>query len=940
MAEMIQCPVCGAENPSDQKVCQRCQSPLADASFQPGQSPVHKDTGELEAILPQWLRDARESAKETDESAEDSKVEAAKPAASGMDLLAGLQSQAGDEDDEEIPDWLASITGSAEPPKQKTEEPEVSGTHWVETGKTGDFPQSGPSAEEGEVPDWLAGLQSPQPGADEKDELTDWFRETNNEQESQPAPSFDASAAPSSAPASEETPDWLKQMAADAGEQPVSSTSEETPFGGSDWFDQGGQQEPAAEPFEPTDTPDWLKQMAADASTSEQEPSASDAGSFDMPSETPDWLSQMSARAGSMEEEKAPETAHPFEESAETPDWLKQMSADSNAAEEEQSSAPFDISADAPDWFNEMSGNTGAVEQEQTPASSDKSTETPDWLSGLGGVSSEEAAPFEESASAESEPFLSTDDLPSWLSSEPETPASKPEASKKVDSTPRWLQDEGEAKSNVPAWLSSDEKTAPSQDEDEAAPQDEISGDMPDWLKAAAPKSSIFDDPKNETDTAESQPQEDSSLRSAPAFSENAFSSDSSEDLFTEMPDWLSDAIDKPQSSVVPEPITGSDALAPDALPSWVEAMRPAEQNPIMAAANAADQTMESSGALAGLQGVLPSGVGFNPTSKPKAYSLKLNASNEQVKHASILEQVLAAETAPEMITSEKSLGASRTLRWVITSLLLIVTLATSFLNTQIFSTPVGVPRELGFAVAVEQAIPENAPVLVAVDYEAARAGEMEAAAAPFFDNMLLLKHPRLTFIASNEVGAILAERFITKTLVQRNYQSGVTYLNLGYLSGGQLGIRSFAQQPWNSIPRDIANQPAWELPPLQGVTSLDQFAAIILVTDSAESARTWVEQTQDVRGAVPIIVVSSAQATPMIQPYFDSGQVAGIVSGLYGGAILEKQYNNGLPGTARNYWDAYSIGMLLAVLFTFGGGLVSLGLGMRERSASREEEE
>jgi hypothetical protein len=236
----------------------------------------------------------------------------------------------------------------------------------------------------------------------------------------------------------------------------------------------------------------------------------------------------------------------------------------------------------------------------------------------------------------------------------------------------------------------------------------------------------------------------------------------------------------------------------------------------------------------------------------------------------------------------------------------------------------------------VAQAVPENAPVLVVMDYEPSRTGEVEAAAAPLLDNLLLLKHPRLTFVASNESGSILAERLITGHLAGHNYQSGVTYLNLGYLAGGQAGIRAFAQNPSIALPMDISGQPAWALPPLQGVTLLNQFAMILLITDDADAARNWIEQTQTTRGIVPMVVISSAQSTPLIQPYYDSGQVAGIVSGVYGGAIVERQYNNGRPGTARNYWDAFSVGMFIALFFVLGGGFVQVGLGLRERSASK----
>ncbi|MEN9563698.1 MAG: hypothetical protein RIR73_1942 [Chloroflexota bacterium] len=835
MADMIQCPVCGAENPLGQKTCQRCQSSLSnDSRFQPGQAPGVRDTGELEAILPQWLRDARESAKQPDlgdSSQEETPAPSPKTSASNMDFLAGLQSQAGDNDDDEVPDWLANITGvSAPKPKAQPETTEPSGVRWVETGTKEDFQQADPSAEE--VPSWLAGIQSPQFGTEEKDELTDWFRESSGNQPSfQPPAQFTpANDAPFSAPAStNDTPDWLKQMAADA-EQQEPETPTASPIGASDWF--------------------------SDSSTS------------------------------------------------------------SNAASQAQEPEPFNLSSDMPDWLNQMSASANAAPQAKEPEPFNVSSDTPDWLNSLGG----ESAPFDESVPAASEPFDSVGDIPSWLDSESES-------SKKVDSTLGWMGSEAE--------------TLPPTAQPDFLQNDAL-GDMPDWLKAAAPQSLIFDEPtripetlKNETPESKSS----ASFETTPAFSEDIFRNEAGDGaLFTDMPDWLSNAMDEPPpASMVPEPITGSDALSPNVLPSWVEAMRPSDQgmSNIVSASN--DLTLESRGALAGLSGVLPLGVGFSPTNKPKTYSNKLNASDEQLKHAEILEQILAAEAAPESIAAEKPLISSRVLRWSLAFILLAVTLGTAILRTQIFSMPEAKPTELDYAVAIVQAIPENAPVLVAVDYEPARAGEMEAAAAPLFDHMLLLKHPRLTFVASNESGAMLTERFMAGPLAFHNYESQTTYLNLGYLSGGQMGVRAFAQNPSLAAPLDIYSQPAWTFQPLQGVSALNQFAAIILVTDNADAARTWVEQTQDARGVVPFLVVSSTQAAPMIQPYFDSGQVNGMVSGLYGGALVERHFNSGRPGTARAYWDAYSIGMLLAMMFMLGGGLINLALGLRDRAEMRK---
>ena len=72
--DSIKCPVCGEVNPGNAEFCQNCMSRLqpltgslkgTDAPLQPGQIPTKKVTAELEPILPQWLREAREKARQS-----------------------------------------------------------------------------------------------------------------------------------------------------------------------------------------------------------------------------------------------------------------------------------------------------------------------------------------------------------------------------------------------------------------------------------------------------------------------------------------------------------------------------------------------------------------------------------------------------------------------------------------------------------------------------------------------------------------------------------------------------------------------------------------------------------------------------------------------------------------------------------------------------------
>jgi hypothetical protein len=188
-----------------------------------------------------------------------------------------------------------------------------------------------------------------------------------------------------------------------------------------------------------------------------------------------------------------------------------------------------------------------------------------------------------------------------------------------------------------------------------------------------------------------------------------------------------------------------------------------------------------------------------------------------------------------------------------------------------------------------------------------------------------------VTILSTSPTGAALAERFLANTQTRHNYQPGQNYVNLGYLPGGTMGILSFAENPRAAIPSSL-----WDSPAAQGVSRFSDYAAFVLLTDQAETARAWVEQTASQRDGHPLLVVSSAQAAPMIQPYLISGQVNGLVNGLHGGAAFEN--SNGQGSSVRGYWDAYNFAMLFAALLIILGGVWNSFAGARSRRQSLDE--
>lgn len=476
--------------------------------------------------------------------------------------------------------------------------------------------------------------------------------------------------------------------------------------------------------------------------------------------------------------------------------------------------------------------------------------------------------------------------------------------------------------------------------------------DLPDWMKPLAepgapgrdsvgkvPLLDWMSSARGQKGSAESQTRSAGSaseMPGVPAFGDDALNNEQTNDLFSaEMPDWLSNVSPAAQNSGSAAGLgkPSQELISPADLPSWVQAMRPVET--VLPDAEAvlplAEGSLEDESPLAGLRGVLSLTGGLIQPGKPKAHAIRLQVSDAQQADASLLEQMLASETQAEPLRGGGMLVSQRTLRWIISVLLIM--LISFFLVTGLQSVPLptSLPAEGRLLLPVLDALPEGSPVLMVFDYEPALAGELEAAAAPFVDRLLGLRHPRLTILSTSPTGAALAERFLADTQERHNYQLGQDYINLGYLPGGAIGILSFAENPRYAMPL-----PGWEYPPAQDVHRFSDFAAFILLTDQAETARAWVEQTTSHRDGLPLLVVSSAQSAPMIQPYLLSGQVNGLVSGLQGGAAFEGSNPTGSP--VRGYWDAYNFATLLAVLLIVLGGLWNLLAGARARRRALDE--
>lgn len=661
------------------------------------------------------------------------------------------------------------------------------------------------------------------------------------------------------------------------------------------------ESEPKGEYSEQEDrSPDWLTDLREDDSSSsevfegQEQP---DTSSTYAEEEAEDWFSRLDEDTEGQDVPETDDVDDDFEDEeafpeldqfadqslgeAEIPEWLRGVTRQ----DEEASAEPAEEEV-IPDWL-----------AEETEDSAPGAEAPPEWLS--------------EAAGEQDESAVSQEELPDWLSEIPDDAVSEQFEAPAVPEGEPVEEQVSEDEDLVPDWLSE----MPAEDEGQPEVQ------QPD-------KPFDFD--------VETEIEEEES-----AANESQEAEEPDEVYPVELPDeWFPEELEagEPGSDEEVEPeISRAD------IPSWLESMRPVEDAAPSAPVEEEDkQQVERAGPLAGLRGVLSAEPDIARVQKPPAYSIKLHVTENQHSHADLLKTMLAEEGQPQPIAGPAIISPQHLLRAVIGLLLIVAVLWPVLTGTQQSPLPTFAPETAAVNRLISQ-LPNQARVLTSFDYEPGLTAEMDAAASAVVDH-LMLRGAYLSLVSTSPMGPIVAERFLSITQSEHNYNSLEQYINLGFIPGGPAGLLSFAETPQRILPYTLDGNFAWgeNFPPLQGIERLADFDMVLVITDNPNVARIWVEQVQPYLeigdSPVPLVMVTSAQAEPLVRPYYQaaSGQVQGMISGLHGGGAYALLTGRG--GLARQYWDAFSLGLWAAAALVISGGLINIVLVVLERSKKSQD--
>jgi hypothetical protein len=219
--------------------------------------------------------------------------------------------------------------------------------------------------------------------------------------------------------------------------------------------------------------------------------------------------------------------------------------------------------------------------------------------------------------------------------------------------------------------------------------------------------------------------------------------------------------------------------------------------------------------------------------------------------------------------------------------------------------------RVTGFRTALE-ALPDGALVLVAFDPDLGTYSEVRPAVRTLLDE-LLSRRGRLAFVSFTPEGRALAVAELER--LRAEVDAGTdAILDLGFQSGAEAAlVRSID----DVLPETAEGSVAAAVE--DRGRGIGAFEAVVIVAGNDLGPRAWVEQVRP-RADLPLLAVAPGYLGVELEPYLESGQLAGLLGGVRDATAFVEDADFGHRTASAT---AMMLGMLVAI-----GLLVQSGSG------------
>ena len=180
--------------------------------------------------------------------------------------------------------------------------------------------------------------------------------------------------------------------------------------------------------------------------------------------------------------------------------------------------------------------------------------------------------------------------------------------------------------------------------------------------------------------------------------------------------------------------------------------------------------------------------------------------------------------------------------------------------------------------------------VLIAADYGATGAAELDTSTEAVLRHALLRgAHP--VIVSGNPIGLLRAGTLMDTIAEESNLIVNQDYTIGNYLIADVIGLRNFGENIELYIRADASGEST-------GLTldSLDDFATVVVIAESADRLRGWIEQVAPIT-STPMLAITGFSAEPLSEPYLSAESLNGYLVGYEDGYTYSRMLNTLISG-------------------------------------------
>lgn len=214
-------------------------------------------------------------------------------------------------------------------------------------------------------------------------------------------------------------------------------------------------------------------------------------------------------------------------------------------------------------------------------------------------------------------------------------------------------------------------------------------------------------------------------------------------------------------------------------------------------------------------------------------------------------------------------------------------------------SVKIDVSKEVEDAYrTIDRIPPHSYPLIVSFDYDPASAAELTPMAEAVLRHCFS-KGIRVLVISLQYTGqgAGIASEVVPRIAAEYGRQRNVDWAFMGFLPNAQVAMLQMGESIRRAFPADYYGTPYEQIPLLESIQNYEQIPAAISFASTAVG-ESWVLYPGG-RYGLTVVLGLTAVYTADMQPFYQSGQVKGMLGGLKGAAEYEQLI--GRPGDGTN---------------------------------------